>query len=249
MLFRSQAPAFRSQNNVVRASTIDGSNVRLWFSPNTKAKSKPSKNATAPMDMTEVFAAIAGAQRAVLFLLFQPGSPSVFDAVLAAQKSKPHLFVRGAATDAKAVGKYNTDLVHRPGDPRVTVVAAAAITDQFAFWQKELLKVSPAAHAIIHDKIVVIDPRSPNCVVITGSHNLGYRASYNNDENMLIIRGNQALAAAYAVHVMDVYDHYRFRYTVQTKKAGAWTGLVPDDTWQDKYFDDASIKSEVEFWA
>jgi len=245
----AQAPTFRTQNNAVRAATVDGSDVRLWFSPNTKAKTKPSKNAAAPSDMAEVFTAITGAQQAVLFLLFQPGSPSVFDAVLAAQQANPRLFVRGAATDAKAVGKYNTDLYHRPGDRRVTVVAAAAITDQFAFWQKELLKSSPSAHAIIHDKIVVIDPRSPNCVVITGSHNLGYRASYNNDENMLIIRGNQPLAAAYAVHVMDVYDHYRFRYTVQSKKAGAWSGLVRDDRWQDKYFRSPSIKSELEFWA
>jgi phosphatidylserine/phosphatidylglycerophosphate/cardiolipin synthase-like enzyme len=43
--------------------------------------------------------------------------------------------------------------------------------------------------AIIHDKIVVIDPFAENCVVITGSHNLGYKASYANDENMLIIKG------------------------------------------------------------
>ena len=37
--------------------------------------------------------------------------------------------------------------------------------------------------------------------MITGSHNLGFKASYANDENMLIVQGNQALAQAYAVHV------------------------------------------------
>jgi len=35
---------------------------------------------------------------------------------------------------------------------------------------------------------VVIDPLSPDCVVLTGSHDLGYRASYTNDENLLFIR-------------------------------------------------------------
>jgi phosphatidylserine/phosphatidylglycerophosphate/cardiolipin synthase-like enzyme len=35
---------------------------------------------------------------------------------------------------------------------------------------------------------VVVDPFSDNCVVVTGSHNLGFTASYNNDENMAIIR-------------------------------------------------------------
>ena len=50
---------------------------------------------------------------------------------------------------------------------------------------------------------MVIDPLSPDCVVLTGSHDLGYRASYTNDENLLFIRGHQSVAEAYAVHVMD----------------------------------------------
>jgi len=35
---------------------------------------------------------------------------------------------------------------------------------------------------------VVIGPLPPDCVVLTGSHDLGYRASYTNDENLLFIR-------------------------------------------------------------
>jgi phosphatidylserine/phosphatidylglycerophosphate/cardiolipin synthase-like enzyme len=58
---------------------------------------------------------------------------------------------------------------------------------------------------------VIIDPLSDDCVVATGSHNLGYKASYENDENLLIFRGNKALAQAYAVHALDVFDHYRYR--------------------------------------
>jgi phosphatidylserine/phosphatidylglycerophosphate/cardiolipin synthase-like enzyme len=150
------------------------------------------------------------------------------------------LLVRGAVTDPKAAGVYNTTLTHRSGEPEAEVVPASAITDQFAFWQHELLKSGPMAHAIIHDKIVVIDPMSADkCVVITGSHNHGYRASYNNDENLLIVRGHQPLAQAYAVHVMDVYDHYRFRYTIQKSGTNAFSGLDPTDAWQAKYFDPA----------
>ena len=62
----------------------------------------------------------------------------------------------------------------------------------------------------------MIDPcDAENCAVITGSHNLGYRASYCNDDNLLIVRGNRALAIAYAVHVLDLYDHYVFRARLQ----------------------------------
>ena len=72
-----------------------------------------------------------------------------------------------------------------------------------------------------------------------GSHNLGVKASYGNDENLLIFRGHQALALAYAVHVLDVYEHYRFR-AVQWDRAHkgqtAFEGFLDtSDGWQDKY--------------
>src|SRR5262249_39586067 len=158
---------------------------------------------------------IKGARQAILFLAFQPGSPSIINAIAEAQGDNPNLFVRGAVTDPKAAGDFSTQLFHLSGKkPDATVVPAEAIKDQFSFWEHELLK-DPAGHAIIHDKIVVIDPFSPDGTVVTGSHNLGYRASYSNDENLLIFTGKRKLAEAYAAHVLDVYDHYRFRFQVQ----------------------------------
>lgn len=249
----SQSTSFRSDNNAVR-SVRTAASIDLWFSPNTKQQSKP-KNPATPSDLAEVFDLIDNAKEGILFLEFQPGKPSVMDRIAKAQAANPNLFVRGAVTDPKAVANYDTELYHRPGEApdtvpgpgSKTVVAAAAVNDEFSFWQKELLKSGPSAHAIIHDKIVVIDPFTPNCVVVTGSHNQGFRASYNNDENLLIIRDNPELAAAYAVHVTDVYDHYRWRYTLQTKKAKSWSGLSAKDTWQDFYFK-PEIQSEIKFW-
>lgn len=109
--------------------------------------------------------------------VFQSGNPRVVDQPVELQNQRPDLFI---------------------------LWAAAAIKDQFGYWEQELLKSSPSVHAIIHDKLVVIDPFSPECAVTTGSRNLGYRASYNNDRNLLIIRGNRALAEAYAAHVINI---------------------------------------------
>jgi phosphatidylserine/phosphatidylglycerophosphate/cardiolipin synthase-like enzyme len=98
-----------------------------------------------------------------------------------------------------------------PGGPgtQVAMVRAAAVRIPFGNLRPELLT---AGHAIIHDKIIVIDPLDEkNCTVITGSHNLGYKASYCNDENFLIIQGNRDLAVSYAVHVLDLYEHYLMR--------------------------------------
>jgi hypothetical protein len=83
---------------------------------------------------------------------------------------------------------------------------------------------------------------SPDCVVITGSHNQGFRASFANDENFVIVRGHQSLAHAYATHVMDVYDHYRWRFTLQTTSIKeAFSGLHPTPAWQEKYYAAHSI--------
>lgn len=95
---------------------------------------------------------------------------------------------------------------------------------------------------MIHDKILVVDPFGPDCVVVTGSHNLGYKASYSNDENLCIIRGNRKIAHAYTAHVLDIVNHYNWRYKlVKTKQQEkslkkAFTDLDETDSWQTKYF-------------
>jgi hypothetical protein len=253
----TQSDALRAENDAPHRFTVDGAEVTFWRSPNTQRHTKP-KDPPAPSDMAEVFELIAGAKQGVLFLLFQPGSPSILDAIGEAEAADPKLFVRGAATDPEAIEKYEALLYHRTGE-KPEVAAAAVPDDPIGSMQKELLK-TPGAHAIIHDKIVVIDPRSDDCVVVTGSHNLGYKASYANDENMLIVKGHRALAEAYATHVMDIYDHYRWRWRVhQWEKENAAAGggagkdsgsggLATDDGWQAKYFADEKAQAERSFW-
>lgn len=248
-----QGRALRESNAQPGAESVavDKGSGTVWFSPNTPhaRATHPGDDEATPPDLQQVFDLMDNAKKAILFLVFQPGNPSIVDHAATVANAKPELFIRGAATDPKAVENFNTTLIHRAGEDPVEVVPASAINDQFAFWQRELLKAGPSAHAIIHDKIIVIDPMSDDCVVITGSHNQGYRASYNNDENMLIVKGHKELAQAYAVHVMDIYDHYRFRYVIQQNGTHAFSGLRTDDGWQDKYFDSANPASrDMDVW-
>ena len=232
--------------------------IDVWFSPNTN---KPGPNEPRPPDLQELFTLIGQAQQTVLFLVFEPGYPSIVDAIADAQKARPSLFVRGAVTDASASGEFYTAVnggttpVRRPGrgspplpeDYRVIHTRGVTKGDAFGQWTQEL---NQAGHAVIHDKIVVIDPFSYNCIVAMGSHNAGYKASYNNDENLNIIKGHRAVAEAYAAHCLDVYDHYAWRYWLQTEKDKAWHFLAGDDSWQDSYFStDNQVKSaELNFW-
>lgn len=241
--------------------TDDASTLTSYFSPNTSSqRSKGKKTEAFPVDMKDLSDRVMAAKHAVLFLAFIPGTPSITEFAAAAQKANKELFVRGCVTSPDAAGNFYYDLkgtsppkkqkgVKNPPasqDPRV--ISAKALDKQVPEgWQKELLK---AGFAITHDKIVVIDPFADNCVVVTGSHNLGYQASYNNDENLLIIEGNKKLALAYATHVLDVYDHFAWRWTVnQGTSVDANLKTTPDD-WLNWYFDaQGNIKTaQLKFW-
>jgi phosphatidylserine/phosphatidylglycerophosphate/cardiolipin synthase-like enzyme len=257
-----QGQSLRVANMKPDAVDVDAgkTNVSLWYSPNTRAPDK-DKDSPTPVDLSMVFSIMRGAKQAVLFLVFLPGRSGnqsiIAEAVKVGQEEKG-LFVMGAISDASALPNYivpppkgsaakksKTNKIVEPaiftpkGAPNVLFIRAvqlmkATVRGDF---NPEMLTLG---HAIIHDKIVVVDPLSPDCAVITGSHNLGYKASYGNDENLLIIRGNQALAHAYAVHILDVYDHYKFRALQldrATKKKDLWSGFLDtNDRWQDAYF-------------
>ncbi len=247
-----QGKTFRTSNETpVNVNVPGATKAAVWFSPNTAQKNKPANVKQAPVDMADVEGRIAAAKHAVLFLCFDPGKPSIVDAAAKALAANRDLFIRGALTNVERAGNFVIDLhdnQHEPDDP-AQVIPATAIDDTFGMWEKELLN---AGHAVIHDKIVVIDPFDPeNCTVVVGSHNLGYKASFTNDENLLIIEGNSSLAQAYTVHVLDVYDHYRWRYLLaQYGTKDSWQGLQPNDKWQDRYFPGKGGKADAElaFW-
>jgi phosphatidylserine/phosphatidylglycerophosphate/cardiolipin synthase-like enzyme len=92
--------------------------------------------------------------------------------------------------------------------------------------------LSQVGHAIVHSKVLVIDPLSNDPVLVTGSHNFSTSASEKNDENLVIVRGHKKLTIAYATYVMSVYDHYRYRSYIREMRAQVkipWSYLDDDD--------------------
>ena len=228
--------------------------MHVWLSPNTAAKTKNADKT--PPDLAEVFALIQGARQGILFLAFNAGAPSfmeqVHDKSVQMQAANVPFYVRGAVTDPSPLGQFSTFITKRNATaaPDVLVSGVAGVPDDFGYWEKEMYKLG---HAVIHDKIIVIDPFSPDCVVVTGSHNLGYKASYQNDENLVIVRGHQRLAQAYAAHVLDVTNHFSWRYKLSQlarddKLEQAWGDLSEKDSWQNKYFDSRTDASRDGFF-
>ncbi|HMM88512.1 hypothetical protein [Bradyrhizobium sp.] len=271
-LTSDQGPVLRKADATPNSMTIDKgkTKVDLWYSPNTPKTGTP-KTRTVPPDLQFVFSLMKQAKDAIFFLVFNPGRTdaeaedvnTVVSAGIDFGRLDPKLTVFGAISDPTALPGFVAPPKDEPHDknapkippaaifspvgvPNVLMIRAAAIRDLIGDFQRELLS---AGHAIIHDKIVVIDPMSEtDCVVITGSHNLGFKASYANDENMLVLRGNRALALAYTTHVLDIYDHYKFRAVLEQQTRDAMlkgkpaptrpTGkgfLQTTDAWQDPY--------------
>jgi phosphatidylserine/phosphatidylglycerophosphate/cardiolipin synthase-like enzyme len=249
-----QGAAFRQSNVTATSVPLAGTNgVTIWFSPNTPERTKRKKT---PPDLTEVYRRLRMAKDVILFLAFYPGQKGVdcvIGDVIEIGRHDRSLIIVGAVSSAQAMPNYTADkkedgVVVEEGespatfeDENVAIVRAARIDDRTILGDlgAEQLTAKGGVGAIIHDKVVVVDPRSPDCMVVLGSHNLGFKASYSNDENMVIVTGHQELAAAYAVHILDVYDHYRFRAIESDRKRKgkkAWSGfLETHDKWQDGY--------------
>lgn len=67
-------------------------------------------------------------------------------------------------------------------------------------------------HAAAHNKVMIIDAGLDQATVITGSFNFSHAAQYRNAENLLILRGNPALAEHYA---NDWHKHRRHAVPVR----------------------------------
>jgi phosphatidylserine/phosphatidylglycerophosphate/cardiolipin synthase-like enzyme len=126
------------------------------------------------------------------------------------------------------------------------VLVPSNIKSQFHDWEKELLGASLVN---IHSKVIVIDPFGEHPVVMTGSHNLGYKASSENDDNLAIIEGNAPLAAAYAINIIAIYQTYRWNSHVEQhrKDASFWHGLQDSDKWQTGYLSGEHL-AEIRFF-
>jgi phosphatidylserine/phosphatidylglycerophosphate/cardiolipin synthase-like enzyme len=166
---------------------------------------------------------IAGAKEGVLFLMFMPGQSPLLDALLD-RAQKNDIYVRGVVSSIRPSEKGDITKVGgqvvKSGAPAQSFhddveLPSGINEDDKPSWAETEFNVKEMldAHlmAIVHSKAIVVDPFSDNCAVITGSHNFSVSASEKNDENLMIVRGNQKLAQAYALHINGVYDHYSWR--------------------------------------
>lgn len=240
-----QGKTLRQECAVSRTTVkVNGSaTVQVWYSPNASGLLKSVKKGApapkTPIDMGDVYKILIDAEQSILFLAFMPGKANsegsfhFLKELANVAVKKPGLFVRGAVSDPDLTKEFDLKVLSTGPNENAMISSPQGIFKNFDKWREEIYKYG---HAIIHDKTIVVDPFSKDCAVITGSHNLGFRASSNNDENMLIIRGDQAVAQAYTAHIMDIFEHYRSRWITFNKKSSDYDPRK-DPKWQDRYFE------------
>ncbi len=259
--------SFAQTNSTAKTFNVDGGRITQWFVPTTDAQ-----------DLTFARALISAAKEGILFLFFNPGqfvSPdqpkkwTLLQNILARHgpDGDPSLYIRGVVN--QEIPNLTTELATGPRkhailDPsalanpvtlfggnqppqrlRYDAMVPKNIKDTFHDWSTEVL----GAGVHIHSKVIVLDPFGEKPVVMTGSHNLGFKASSENDDNLMIVEGNAPLAAAYAANIIAIYQTYRWNAYVEAHRQDpqVWHGLVDNDTWQSGHLQGDEL-AEIKFW-
>jgi phosphatidylserine/phosphatidylglycerophosphate/cardiolipin synthase-like enzyme len=205
------------------------------------------------VDLAALGEVVAAAKLGVLFLMFMPGAAGVLADVRAAAK-RAELLVRGVVSTLpngpvdEHTGTTTTLTTTLLGGPpslpktqTVDVVQPQGLEHVAAGWAIETTRqqfLSRIGYAIIHSKVLVVDPFSDDPVVVTGSHNFSISASEDNDENYVIIRGDRKLAEAYAVNIESAWRHYAARMgnPHPTLSGSAYLEALLEDQQREKRF-------------
>jgi len=229
-------------------------NVDVWF---TRIKN-PVPQEPGP-DLKALIELVNSAQSVILYVMFQPGLEPLGSILLKAQNSE--VIVKGVVSTVTSQNEENFTLLGVDRESRAyqtALIQPEGIGKDFSAWVEEVTRQQflfppqhpGVGHAITHAKMIVIDPFSDDCKVISGSHNFSKSASEKNDENFVVIRGNRAVAEAYAVACVATYEHYRWRAYVKEKSLANepfWDHLGTTDAWQSECLSD-EVKKTLSLW-
>jgi len=101
----------------------------------------------------------------------------------------------------------------------------------------------------VHTKYMLIDPLTDDPKIFTGSANFSPGSLHSNDENMLLIRGNERVAEVYLTEFMRLLNHFYFRQVANQKARDGTSDptvahLDEDDSWVTGHFRAQNYRSK-----
>jgi phosphatidylserine/phosphatidylglycerophosphate/cardiolipin synthase-like enzyme len=97
----------------------------------------------------------------------------------------------------------------------------AELRNPIAQWVRETnnLTLGLNLHVVyMHCKFLLSDPLGDEPIVVTGSANFSEDSTKENDENMLVIRGDRRVADIYFTEFNRLFNHYYFRSVVEVTR-------------------------------
>jgi phosphatidylserine/phosphatidylglycerophosphate/cardiolipin synthase-like enzyme len=124
----------------------------------------------------------------------------------------------------------------------------------FGRWLKETLSGLNVNVKYLHTKYMLVDPLGPNPLVVSGSANFSGASTTDNDENMLIIQGDNRVADIYLGEFMRLYRHFAFRDFLasqpkSSKLEAEVSHLDEQDKWWKRYFGTSFESRQREYFA
>jgi phosphatidylserine/phosphatidylglycerophosphate/cardiolipin synthase-like enzyme len=109
------------------------------------------------------------------------------------------------------------------------------------FYKEELYRAKNDGFVFfVHTKFLLIDPLSDDPLVCSGSANFSSNSLLQNDENMVLVRGNTRVADIYMTEFDRVFRHFYFRDVANelADKGNNAKAIFLDETdkWTDDYF-------------
>src|SRR6266567_883086 len=139
-----------------------------------------------------------------------------FDAIFQTALDKPSDALRYLVFDKALDAGVETEVM-RSGNTVIAVGAKLEPGDLEHFLGEVLTGFNNNRY--IHDKFILIDPLGVDPTVVTGTANFSGPSQTDNDENMLVIRGNTRVGDIYFGEFMRIFDHLYSRYIIEKLKA------------------------------
>jgi phosphatidylserine/phosphatidylglycerophosphate/cardiolipin synthase-like enzyme len=156
-------------------------------------------------------------------------------------------------TDGKI--ELAAESIEKDADNRVAVGAYLG-SGGWNQWLKEHLTGFTRKINFIHTKYLLVDALSSDPILVTGSANFSDASMNQNDEHMVVIRGDTSVADIYLVEYMRLFNAFRLRDRVNAKSekqrapaphtvsnASGHLYLHDDDGWVAPYYAEGTPQS------
>ncbi|UCF70181.1 MAG: hypothetical protein JSW49_08255 [candidate division WOR-3 bacterium] len=193
------------------------------------------------LDALDWYADLAMKAREGLFMTFAFGMNDVFQNVYKNCRAGIRFALMDKMTRPMERGPKRTAeekkiIALRKMPENIFAIGDFVRTNKIEGWAKEKLTRLNSNVRYVHNKFMLIDPLTNDPIVVAGSANFSDASTRQNDENMLVTRGNKRVADVYLGEFMRLYTHHAFRESLKWRKRNDPPKPLRTDDWWRDYF-------------